>query len=532
VTIVSDVEARSGLQTVRLLSRRLATADVRYCHWKSNEHLRAAVEGDTDLDLLFDRVQRRAVTTLLEDVGFIHCPTPWFRRYPDIEDFVAVDLESGRLVHVHAHFDLVLGSTGVKEYRAPWAAMVIERRALDPETGIYIADAAQEVVLLLTREALKLKARGRALSTEATRELAWLMQRSSLEAVREAIVELLGDTAVEPVMRVLRSGADYRHLAELRSEILPILKPFRRLGAAAVLTEPPRRRWAARIARLAGRVRRPVPSKRTVGSDGIIIALTGVDGSGKSTVTGLIAARLSSKLDVVRIYFGSGSGPRSLLRIGLEAVSRLARRAGGRSLPDRDVGWQGRTSAGADGGRSSAGVVRRTMRCLRAIAIAREKRARLRWARRARCAGAVVICDRYPQADVAGYNDGPLLGDLLESPWRALRAIGRWERACYERARVCAPDLVVRLNVVPAVARSRRPEMAPDRIARKIVEFRAIRYPPTTVQVDVEASQPVDRVVVDVMKSFGQVLRARASGRLRSVGSQRRRRALSPLANG
>jgi hypothetical protein len=74
--------------------------------------------------------------------------------------------------------------------------------------------------------------------------------------------------------------------------------------------------------------------------------------------------------------------------------------------------------------------------------------------------------------------------------------------------------------------------MAPDRIARKIVEFRAIRYPPTTVQVDVEASQPVDRVVVDVMKSFGQVLRARASGRLRSVGSQRRRRALSPLANG
>jgi len=489
------------------------------------------VEGETDLDLLFDRAQRQTVATLLEEVGFIYCPTPWFRRYPDIEDFLAIDPESGRLVHVHAHFDLVLGRTGVKEYRVPWARMVLERRVLDPETGIYIADAAQELVLLLTRETLKLKARDHAMSEEATRELAWLVNRASLAVVQEAAGALLGDTVVEPIIRVLRSGADDHNLAELRRELRPIMRPFRRLGAVAVLTEPPRRRWAARIARLAGRVRRPVASTRTIGPDGLIVALIGVDGSGKSTVSGLIAARLSSKLDVVRIYFGSGSGPRSLLRIGLDAVSRLARRAGGQRLPDGAVGWQGEVGAGAASGRSSTGVLRRTMRCLRAIAIAREKRARLRWARRARCAGAVVICDRYPQADVAGYNDGPLLGDLQESPWRALRAIGRWERACYEEARVCAPDLVVRLIVAPAVARSRRPEMAPDQIATKLDGFKAIGYPPTTAQVDVEASQPVDRVVIDVMRSLGQILQAR-SGRLRSVSSQHPGRAWSPLANG
>ena len=173
------------------------------------------------------------------------------------------------------------------------------------------------------------------------------------------------------------------------------------------------------------------------------------------------------------------------------------------------------------------------MRCLRGIAIAREKRARLRWAMRARGAGAVVICDRYPQADMAGYNDGPLLSDLQDSRWRVVRAIGRWEHACYANVRRCAPDLVVRLNIVPEVAQRRRPDMALDHIATKVAGFRAVRFPPTTAQLDVDASQPVERVVVDVMRSFGRVLHARASGRLQSLGPQHGVRVVSPpLANG
>ena len=32
----------------------LADKDVRYVHWKSNEHLDAALRGETDLDLLID----------------------------------------------------------------------------------------------------------------------------------------------------------------------------------------------------------------------------------------------------------------------------------------------------------------------------------------------------------------------------------------------------------------------------------------------------------------------------------------------
>ena len=43
---------------------------IRYCHWKSNEHLAAAVAADTDLDVLFDESERVPVEEVLADTGF------------------------------------------------------------------------------------------------------------------------------------------------------------------------------------------------------------------------------------------------------------------------------------------------------------------------------------------------------------------------------------------------------------------------------------------------------------------------------
>ena len=34
--------------------RRLDDRGVAYCHWKSNDHLAAALSADTDLDILVD----------------------------------------------------------------------------------------------------------------------------------------------------------------------------------------------------------------------------------------------------------------------------------------------------------------------------------------------------------------------------------------------------------------------------------------------------------------------------------------------
>ncbi|MFZ0625745.1 MAG: hypothetical protein WAN34_04545, partial [Acidimicrobiia bacterium] len=59
------------LQIIRSLFTDLDEAGVAYVHWKSNEHLAAAVLGQTDLDLLVDPVDRATFEQSLKDHGFV-----------------------------------------------------------------------------------------------------------------------------------------------------------------------------------------------------------------------------------------------------------------------------------------------------------------------------------------------------------------------------------------------------------------------------------------------------------------------------
>src|SRR5690606_11391307 len=79
------------------------------------------------------------------------------------------------------------------------------------------------------------------------------------------------------------------------------------------------RRWAREA--LARR-----PARRRLPEGGVIIAVLGADGSGKSTVTAELARWLGAQLDTTRIYFGSGQGPASPARRCLEGLASLVKR--------------------------------------------------------------------------------------------------------------------------------------------------------------------------------------------------------------
>ena len=107
------------LGVVTELCRRLHEAGVSYCHWKSNEHLRPGTLGETDLDILVDRESASQVVQMLAETGYKRMAAVPARSYVGIEDYLALDQSSGRLIHLHLHYRLVLGEKFLKGYRVP-----------------------------------------------------------------------------------------------------------------------------------------------------------------------------------------------------------------------------------------------------------------------------------------------------------------------------------------------------------------------------------------------------------------------------
>ncbi len=121
------------LKIVEDLCGARAEEKVDYCHWKSNEALDRSASGDNDLDLLIGRADVRKFTEILYRLDFREARSDLDGRLPGILNYYGFDTGTGRLIHVHAHYQLVLVSDLSKNYRIP-----IERAYL----GFICADGA------------------------------------------------------------------------------------------------------------------------------------------------------------------------------------------------------------------------------------------------------------------------------------------------------------------------------------------------------------------------------------------------------
>ncbi|PVE21056.1 hypothetical protein DC522_28675 [Microvirga sp. KLBC 81] len=498
------------LKIVESFAAQMASRDIRYCLWKSNEHLDAALAGNTDLDVLFDEEQRPSVVEALASAGFLEFKPIRMRRYPYIEDYLGLDPGTGKLVHVHAHFRLIVGESNVKSFHLPWEGEVLRTRILDSRSEICLANPENELLLLLVRTAIKarfrsaqevvtLSSKSRVWSKEV-REYEWLRERSSLKAVCALSERLLGAASVPPV-RTLLEGLNGEALSELY--VAGDLERFRNRSRSRAWLA----RWGTSTAlKLGDRLRRrgliDIPVRRTAPEKaGIIVAILGADGSGKSTLTKNMAHLLSKKIDVLSLYLGSGQGTSSWMRWPLIVMRRqLARQSRG-------------SERGASKPRGDASVKKPLKAWLRdfgmslwAVALAAEKRRKIYRAGRARSRGMIVVTDRYPQCTIEGYNDGPLLAHYAGHRWALLRWLSRWERACYDPAQNPQPDLVIKLVGTPEVLQLRRNDMDVAAIAHKQDGILRISFHPDTKVVQINAEDTVDQVLVNALSEVSHTL--------------------------
>lgn len=512
--------ASDSLGVIVALFQRLHKEGIPYCQWKSNEHLARSMIGSADLDVLVDRRFSLPLCQLLADLGFKRLLAGPGRAYPGIEDYVGFDAATGRLTHLHLHYQLTVGEKHLKGYRLPWELAVLASATVDGQFGIYVADPNVELLLLLVRSAMKIRTRDliadrighRYMKGSALAEFRWLLARVDEAVLSRVATNLVGERAERVVREIVADGRpSLRQLRELQRLADPAWDEFRMYSP----WEATVRRWLREgrsIARLAQRRMsgRPVrgaiyPSARVNPAGGVIAALVGADGSGKSTVAAEVTRWLSREVATVSLYGGSGSGPGSFVRLLLERSARLVRRRSRHqpSHPD-GVGLNG------NGGRPKTPAhpsgIRAIGFALWALSLAAERRRNMRRARRARDGGKVVIADRFPQAQFHGLNDGPKLAAWSATRMPLLRLAAAVERSAYQSIERTAPDLVIKLQVAPEIALRRKPDTPADRLRQKARVVSLLRYPPGTRVVEVDAGQPLDSVILQVKRAVWESL--------------------------
>lgn len=495
---------KRGILMLKSIKEMLVALDenhILYCHWKSNEHLTAALNGDTDLDMLFLPTQRSKLECILNSCGLKRFHATPLMQYNAIEDYIGFDFETSKIWHLHLHYKITLGEKHLKGYTVtPWGVLIINNRIYS-EQGIYISCYEDELLLFFIRNALKFRWRDaiKKISSDDMKEMHWLLDRIDGTKFRKHAKEFLDEQSAEEIINLDIEKLNKKvQLKRLQGVLRKRLKSFSGYSHIGSWWTRSRREWYWAIGALKRHAgwNMNVPYRRFSPSGGSVVAFLGSDGAGKSTTIAYVKKEFSKKIDVKTIYLGSGDGSSSILR---KPMKMIARRVGGKGVGhaiEKEYDMHKKTKNGI----SLKARIYNFAKIIWAITLAKEKKKKLRQVTKARNAGMLVLLDRYPQVETPGFNDGPLLGRYLENGHGLLYCIAKWELGIYKSAAYNPPDMTIKLVVPTEVAIIRKPEMTKEEIENKKKVVMAMELSPISHIIDtsVELTKSVGRVMNEI----------------------------------
>lgn len=455
-----------------------------YNHWKSNEHLMEGLDGDTDLDVLLSPSDKERGCVILNEIGFLKFHSQYGFRYPNVENWIGFDEESGRLLHVHLHYSLVTGHTGMKEYELPWADESLKTRVQDEATGVFIMNPNLELVSLYTRLILKaqrkwVRAARRGdykIDNHFSVEIDYIKERVNWEEVAEIANRYFGEFGPEFV-DIAKSEVLTSHLfLRLYSFVSKAMKKQSRYHGLSLTI---RRAFFSLVVPLRSVLRKRcgwslVTHKVYNPHRGLMIAFIGQDGSGKSTVTGEIKKWLTWKIEADRFYLGSGEHFNPIEK-------RLLKKIQGRE-----------------------GIIMRSYKKVLSFLyikkIADNAYNNIKRAFKYRNNGGIALFDRFPQTEFANINDGAKIRASVMPKVKS--RIGRWIVDCYakkeerllQKAVSYHPDVVFKLILSPEESIRRKPQENYETVKKKHEIIKQLKYSASSVY-ELDATMDYDEEI-------------------------------------
>lgn len=368
------------LENCRQFLSELAKTGIDFCIWKNLHQEDEMLSSTTDIDLFVPITHRCHLQEVIHKFDGVEV-TNKSLVYPHIHHYY-LPVRTGKILHLHVYHHLYTGTSHVKEFKLPIEERLIKRRIIHPELG-YVPSVEIQNWLTIIRYYLK--------KSSVIGALLYFRERADYILQNKCIDSQVG-TSDLPILNELNIGSelDNSFFGSVRKGLLirRKLSDQRRVGVlkAKLLS----------VVNILILVRKKIrKEKKSLVGKGTIVAITGIDGSGKSTTVNELTKEYSKKFNVKRFHLGRPSP--TLLTF----VFRLM-------LLFRQFIFRSDRFQKAYSSSQSRRINYNLISASRHVILAFERCVAARRMSYYRDKGYIVFCDRYPST-IVGKMDSPKL---------------------------------------------------------------------------------------------------------------------------
>ena len=379
---------------------------IKYCVFKSSDHLLEGLRGETDIDLLIEEEKISSALKELNELGFKITKPSFSVINPYRYGLIAFCQKASKLVYLDIMTRFVVGINRARQVRSLDIAKKYLRAAKPNKENIYILNPELELECLFIRIIAK-SANGIPFFDyllanflaryKFRKEITYLRKKANIISNKNFLnlneyILIKNNLEKDSELNLIQ-----RHILRFSKEFYTFLG---KLFTYKYLNH-------LNFCFFRRRLRQ---SK--------VILICGVDGSGKSTLSRELTRSLEWKLDVTRLYLGAGDGEGFLIRRLGTYLSKIIFR---KKSQTRDF----------YNNKKKENNLKNCLRITWALIVAFEKLLKYFELKKLKYLGNIVILDRYPNLNNFGMNDAPLLTRYKDSNNLLIKWLVRLEKLIY-----------------------------------------------------------------------------------------------------